>query len=164
MPCAVHETTIVAETAVAEASHSNLPPEIIPQEPEWAWSAAEAASDSKPRCHETQTELASANLKAFLGQLSASIAEINQPISAVVMNAEAALRLLLAQPADTEAIRRLLACIIEDAMRRGDLANRTRALIKDASTQGMPRGGSRIAHRCRCELNMEHCCLGYLYS
>src|SRR6202034_1207437 len=85
-------------------------------------------------------------------------------ISAVVMNAEAALRLLLAQPADTEAIRRLLACIVEDAMRRGDLANRTRALIKDASTQGMPRGGSRIARRCRCELNVEHCCLGCLYS
>jgi len=43
-----------------------------------------------------QTELAAANRVAFLGQLSASIAEINQPISAVVMNAEAALRLLLA--------------------------------------------------------------------
>jgi len=32
-----------------------------------------------------QTELASANRVAFLGQLLASIAEINQPISAVVM-------------------------------------------------------------------------------
>ena len=128
MPCAVHETTIVAETAVAEASHSNLPPEIIPQEPEWAWSAAEAASDSKPRCHETQTELASANLKAFLGQLSASIAEINQPISAVVMNAEAALRSLLTQPRDTEAVGRLLACIVKDGMLAGDSVDRARAL------------------------------------
>src|ERR1700744_1120264 len=152
MPCAVNET-------------ADPPPNIIAEEPEWAWSAAEQlASVSEPRGHETRTELASATRVAFLGPLSASIAEINQPISAVVMNAEAALRLLLAQPADTEAIRRLLACIIEDAMRRGGLANRTRALIKDASTQGMPRGGSRIAHRCRCELNMEHCCLGYLYS
>ena len=84
-----------------------------------------------------QTELASANRVAFLGQLSVSIAEINQPISAVVMNAEAALRLLLAQPADTEAVRRLLACIAEDGMRTGDIVNRTRALIKESgATEG----------------------------
>jgi C4-dicarboxylate-specific signal transduction histidine kinase len=85
-----------------------------------------------------QTELASANRVAFLGQLSASIAEINQPISAVVMNAEAALR-LLAQPTDTEAVRRLLTCIVKDGMRTGDIVNRTRALIKEsAATEGMP--------------------------
>jgi C4-dicarboxylate-specific signal transduction histidine kinase len=106
---------------------------IIAEEPEWARSAAEQpASDSEPRCHETQTELACANRVAFLGQLSASIAEINQPISAVVMNAEAALRLLLAQPTDTEAVRRLLACIVKDGMRTGDIVDRTRALIKKA--------------------------------
>ena len=73
--------------------------------------------------------VASANRVAFLEQLSASIAEINQPISAVVMNAEAALRLLVSQPTDTEAIRRLLACIVKDGMRTGDIVNRTRALI-----------------------------------
>ena len=79
-----------------------------------------------------QTELASANRHAILEQLSASIAEISQPISAVVMNAEAALRLLLAQPTDTEAVRRLLACIVKDGMRAGDIVNRTRALIQEA--------------------------------
>ena len=86
-----------------------------------------------------QTELASAKRVALLGQLSASIAEINQPISAVVMNAEAALRLLLAQPTDTEAVRRLLACVVKDGMRTGDIVDRTRALIKEsAATAGMP--------------------------
>jgi C4-dicarboxylate-specific signal transduction histidine kinase len=86
-----------------------------------------------------QTELASANRVAFQEQLSASIAEINQPISAVVMGAEAALRLLLTQPTDTEAVRRLLACIVKDGMRTGDIVNRTRALIKEsAATEGMP--------------------------
>ncbi len=65
-------------------------------------------------------------------QLSASIAEINQAISAVVMNAEAALRLLGAQPTDTEAIWRLLACIVKDGMRTGDIVSRTRALMKKA--------------------------------
>ena len=90
------------------------------------------ASDSEQRCHETQTELASANRVAFLGQLSVSIAEINQPVSAVVMDAEAALRLLLARPTDTEAVRRLLTCIVKDGMRTGDIVSRTHALIKKA--------------------------------
>jgi len=77
-----------------------------------------------------QTELASANRVAFLKQLLALVGEINQPLSAVVMNAEAALRLLLAQPTDSEAVRRLLACIVKDGMRTGDIVDRTRALIK----------------------------------
>jgi C4-dicarboxylate-specific signal transduction histidine kinase len=86
-----------------------------------------------------QTELVSANRAAFLEQLSASIAEINQPICAVVMGAEAALRLLLVQPTDTEAVRRVLACIVKDGMRTGDIVNRTLALIEEsAATEGMP--------------------------
>src|ERR1700681_28397 len=84
------------------------------------------------RCAMPQMELASANRVAFLGQLSASIAEINQPICAVVMNAEAALRLLLAQPTDTKAVRRLLARIVKDGLRAGDIVNRTRALTRES--------------------------------
>jgi C4-dicarboxylate-specific signal transduction histidine kinase len=133
MPCAVNETAAVTATASCKRHHPKAAPDIIVEEPEWAGSAPEQpASESEPRCHETQTELASANQVGILGQLSASIAEINQPISAVVMNAEAALRLLLAQPADTEAVRRLLACIVKDGMRTGDIVDRTRALIKEA--------------------------------
>jgi C4-dicarboxylate-specific signal transduction histidine kinase len=98
-----------------------------------------------------QTESASANRVALPEQLSASIGEINQPISAVVMNAEAALRLLLAQPTDTEAVRRLLACIVKDGMRTGDIVDRARALIKKAppsrgmtgDQRGDPRGHKR---------------------
>jgi C4-dicarboxylate-specific signal transduction histidine kinase len=106
---------------------------MIAEESERASSIPEQpAGDSEPLCHETQAELASANRVAFLGQLSASIAEINQPISAVVMNAEAALRLILAQPTDAEAVRGLLACIVEDGMRTGGIVNRTRTLIKKA--------------------------------
>ena len=129
MPNAVHETDAFTATAFTKRHHPNPPPDIIAEEPEGPWSALEQpASDSEPRCRETQTESASANLVAFLGQLSTSIAEINQPISAVVMHAEAALRLLLAQPTDTQAVRRLLACIVKDGMGTGDIVNRTRAL------------------------------------
>ena len=138
MPCAVNKTTAAPATASSRRHHPDAPPDIIAEEPEWAWSAAEQlASDSEPRGHETQTELTSANRVAFLGQLSASIAGINQPISAVVMNAEAALRLLLAQPTDTDEVRRVLACIVKDGMRTGDIVNRTRALIKNVPRADM---------------------------
>jgi C4-dicarboxylate-specific signal transduction histidine kinase len=74
---------------------------------------------------------------AFREQQSASIGEINQPLCAVVLNAEAALRLLRAQPTDTEAVRRVLACIVKDGMRAGDIAGRIRARIKEgAATEG----------------------------
>jgi C4-dicarboxylate-specific signal transduction histidine kinase len=83
-----------------------------------------------------QTELVSASRVGLLEQLSASIGEINQPISALVLNAEAALQLLLAQPTDTEAVRRLLACIVEDGLRAGDILRRTRELIEKAPPVG----------------------------
>jgi C4-dicarboxylate-specific signal transduction histidine kinase len=108
MPCAVNATTVPA-TASSNRHHPDAALDIIAEEPEWASSAP----------------------AAILTQLSASIGEINQPISAVVMNAEAALWLLLAEPTNTEAVRRLLACIIKDGMRTGDIVSRTRALIKN---------------------------------
>jgi len=114
MPYAVNATSEVRATASTERHH----PDPAPAE---------------------QSELASAHPDAILGQLSASIAEINQPISAVVMNAEAALWLLQLRPTDTEAIRRLLACIVKDGMRTGDIVNHTRALIDCKQAGETPR-------------------------
>jgi C4-dicarboxylate-specific signal transduction histidine kinase len=79
-----------------------------------------------------QAELPLANRVAFLAQLSVSIGEINQPISAVVMNAEAALQLLLTRPTETEAVRGLLASIVQDGLRTGDIVHRACALIRKA--------------------------------
>lgn len=95
------------------------------------------------------TELASASQVAILEQLSASIGEINQPISALVLNAEAALRLLLDRPTNTEAVRRLLACIVKDGLRAGDNLRRARALIEKAPPVGtdFPRFGGKNALR-----------------
>src|SRR5258706_1997709 len=62
-----------------------------------------------------QMELAHANRVVTMGQLSASIAhEVNQPITAAVINAEAALRWLGAPPPDLEEVRKALGCIDED--------------------------------------------------
>ena len=139
MPNAVPETSAVAATAFTRGHHPNPPPDVPLAEPECAWTGPEQpVCDGARRCHETRTELASANRGAILGRLSASIAEINQPVCAVVMNAEAALKLLLAQPTDTEAVRRLLACIVRDGMRTGDLVSHARALMKKPSPRRDP--------------------------
>jgi len=80
---------------------------------------------------EVQTELAHANRVAALGQLTASIAhEVNQPLGAMVNNANAALRFLDRQPLDLEEVREALASIVENGYRAGDVVSRIRAFVK----------------------------------
>jgi C4-dicarboxylate-specific signal transduction histidine kinase len=80
---------------------------------------------------EAQAELAHANRVATMGQLTASIAhEVNQPITAAVTNAEAALRWLSAQPPHLEKVRESLDRIVEDGARASNVIGGIRALIK----------------------------------
>jgi PAS domain S-box-containing protein len=81
-----------------------------------------------------QAELAQVARVATLGELTASIAhEINQPLAAVVTNANASLRWLSRDSPNLdeacEAIRR----IIRDGNRAGEVISRMRALFKKAS-------------------------------
>ena len=80
---------------------------------------------------EAQMELAHVNRVTTMGQLAASIAhELNQPISAAVTNADAALRWMVTQPPDLEEVRQALDCIVKDCNRASDVIGRIRALIK----------------------------------
>ncbi len=89
------------------------------------------ARESERRYRETLMELAHANRVTAMGQLTASIAhEVNQPITAAVINAEAALRWLGAQPPDLEEVRKALGSIVEDGTRAGNIVGGIRALIK----------------------------------
>ena len=82
---------------------------------------------------EVQMELAHANRVATMGQLTASIAhEVNQPITATVTSARAALRWLDRQPPDLDEARATLARIVRDGNRAGDVIARIRALINKA--------------------------------
>ena len=91
------------------------------------------ARESDRRYREMQMELAHANRVATMGQLTASIAhEVNQPIAATVINAEAALRWLGAGSLNAEEVRRALTSIIKDGNRAAEVINRIRALIKKA--------------------------------
>lgn len=125
MPNAEHEISATTATVLAKRfrrapSHSELN---APEEP---------GCDNQPRGHETWMEL-HANRVAILGQLSASIAhEVIQPIGATVTNAEAALHLLGRQPPNLEKARQVLAQIVQDSIRAGDIVHRIRALMKKA--------------------------------
>jgi PAS domain S-box-containing protein len=80
-----------------------------------------------------QAELAHANRVATMGQLTASVAhEVSQPIAATVLNAQAALRWLGAQPPNLNEVRQILGQITDDSKRAGDVIGRIRALIKKA--------------------------------
>ena len=95
--------------------------------------AEENLRQSERRYHEIQIELEHANRIATMGQLAASIAhEINQPISAAVTNASAALRWLNTQPPDLEEARQALDGIIRAGNRANDVIDRIRALVKKA--------------------------------
>jgi PAS domain S-box-containing protein len=91
------------------------------------------ARESERRYREVQMELAHANRLATMGQLTASIAhEVNQPIAATVVNAEAALQWLDRRPPDLEEVRDALAGIVKDANRAAKVIGRIRALIRKA--------------------------------
>jgi PAS domain S-box-containing protein len=94
------------------------------------------ARESERRYRETLMELAHANRVTAMGQLTASIAhEVSQPIAAVVIGAEAALRWLGAQPPDLEEVREALGRIVEDGKRAGNVIGGIRALIKKVPTR-----------------------------
>jgi PAS domain S-box-containing protein len=82
------------------------------------------------RAEEERQALAHANRITTMGQLTASIAhEVNQPIAAVVTNAQAALRWLNMQPSDPEEVRQALDRIVSNGRRAGDVIGRIRTLV-----------------------------------
>lgn len=81
----------------------------------------------------TQVELAHVSRVATMGQLTASIAhEINQPISAALTNADAALNWLAADPPNLDKGRESLHHIVTDCQRAGDIVHRIRAMVRKA--------------------------------
>jgi PAS domain S-box-containing protein len=85
------------------------------------------------RAEEERQALAHAHRITTVGQLAASIAhEVNQPIAAVVTNAQAALRWLNIEPPDLEEVRQALDRIVKAGRRAGDVISRMRALVRKA--------------------------------
>jgi PAS domain S-box-containing protein len=78
-----------------------------------------------------QADLARLNRVMLLGEMTASIAhEINQPIAAVITNANAGLRWLGARQPDLGEIQEALGRIVRDGTRAGEVIGRIRALVR----------------------------------
>jgi len=79
----------------------------------------------------TATELGRVARVTAMGELTASIAhEVNQPLAAVVTNANACSRWLAAEPPNFDEAREALRRIIRDGTRAGDVIARVRAVLK----------------------------------
>ena len=79
----------------------------------------------------TQNELAHATRMSVLGELAASMAhELNQPLAAILSNAQAARRFLAAPEPDMQEIREILDDIVRDDKRAGDVIHHMRAMVQ----------------------------------
>ena len=76
-------------------------------------------------------ELAHVARISTMGELAASLAhELNQPLTAILSNAQAAQRFLAADAADIGEIRAILRDIVEDDSRAGEIIRRVRDLVR----------------------------------
>jgi PAS domain S-box-containing protein len=88
---------------------------------------------------DAQTNLAHVVRITTLGELAASIAhEVNQPLAAVVANAEACLRWLGRRSPDLDAARRSVEWIIDDGNRASEVIRRVRALANKTDIEKVP--------------------------
>jgi PAS domain S-box-containing protein len=79
----------------------------------------------------TQAELARVSRLTTMGELAASIAhEVNQPLTGVINNASACLRLLSNRSLEPEVLRRALEGVVADGTRASVVLARIRAFIK----------------------------------
>jgi signal transduction histidine kinase len=96
-----------------------------------ALAASEAARrEAEERAHDSLAELARAARLVSLGAFAASVAhEVNQPLTAVMSNGEAALRWLAKAEPNIEEARTALQRLVRDAERASAVVGRTRGML-----------------------------------
>jgi len=97
------------------------------------------ADHAEEALRKAQMELAHITRVTTLGELAASIAhEVNQPLAAVVANAEACLRWLDRGTPDLAAARRSVEWVIDDGNRASEVIRRVRALANKSDIEKAP--------------------------
>jgi PAS domain S-box-containing protein len=88
---------------------------------------------------ESREEVVHLTRVAILGELSGALAhELNQPLTAILSNAQAAQRLLAKTPVDLDEVREILSDIGDADKRAGDVIIRLRALMKKGEAKLLP--------------------------
>ena len=81
-------------------------------------------------------DLAHVGRVSTMGELTASLAhELNQPLTAILSNAQAAQRILTSDKADLVEIREILGDIVEDDKRAGEVIHRLRGFLKKSNLE-----------------------------
>ncbi len=84
-------------------------------------------------------ELAHLMRVSVLGELSGAIAhELNQPLTAILSNAQAALQLLSHQPPALDEVREALGDIVHEDNRAGEVIKRLRGLLRKGESRSEP--------------------------
>lgn len=86
--------------------------------------------------HRSQTELAHITRVTTLGELAASIAhEVNQPLAAVITDAESGLRWLNRPEPDYQEVRMVIERVVVQAQRAGEVVKKVRALSRKTACE-----------------------------
>jgi PAS domain S-box-containing protein len=98
-----------------------------------------ATKRAEEKLQKAQAELAHVTRVTMLGELTASIAhEVNQPLAAVIANADACLRWLDRETPDVAAARRSAEWVISDGNRASDVIRQVRALANKTDIEKVP--------------------------
>jgi C4-dicarboxylate-specific signal transduction histidine kinase len=99
--------------------------------------AVEELLRSEAVAREQRQELAHLGRVAVLGELSGTMAhELNQPLAAILANAEAAQSFLAKGPAYSPKVQEALDGVVEADVRAGDIIKRLRSMLKRGEFQG----------------------------
>ena len=93
-----------------------------------------------------QREVAALSRMVMHGELSGSLAhELNQPLTSILSNAQAAQRMMTKDPIDAPAIREILEDIVAANHHAADIVRRVRALVKNDAEVRLPVDVNEIA-------------------
>ena len=94
---------------------------------------------SEHELQQVRSQLAHAGRVSMMGQLASALAhELNQPLGAILRNAEAAELFLKGDAPDLEELRAIISDIRKDDQRAGEVIDRLRALLKRRDIEACP--------------------------
>jgi two-component system, LuxR family, sensor kinase FixL len=101
----------------------------------WLLRFRHARMEEKLALQQQRSELAHLGRVASLSELSGSLAhELNQPLAAILSNAQAARRFLDQSPPDLDEVREILTDIAAEDRRAGEVIRRMRRMLKKGET------------------------------
>jgi two-component system sensor kinase FixL len=89
--------------------------------------------------HRNRQDLAHLTRVSTIGQLASSLAhELNQPLTAILSNVQAAQRFMMSDTIDLTEVREILNDIVQDDYRASEVIRRIRAVVKNGDPEVMP--------------------------